>query len=308
MNFSHLQAFQLVAELGNMTRAAEQLHVAQPALSKTIANLEHEFGVPLFDRRGRRLEINPCGEVLLKRVKAIFRELDQAKQELADMAGDDTGHVTVGVTTSQILPNLFANYLSQHPEIKFRLFQVAGRFEIANQLRDGALDLCITSLPLEHPTDGNTVASKTLMSEKICLAVPDTHYLAQCSAVSMSDIAAEKFISYPREDGIREITDRICRQAGFSPNVVFESFDSSVIAHLVRTGVGIALMPESWWQGDMRNHLVKLTIDNDAMQRSILLSWMENRYLSPAARNFCEFIGEYAQLMERDALLGELTN
>lgn len=307
MNFSHLQAFQLVAELGNMTRAAEQLNVAQPALSKTIANLEQQFGVPLFDRRGRRLELNPCGEVLLKRVKAIFNELEQAKQELADLAGDDTGHVTVGVTTSQILPNLFATYLSQHPEIKFRLFQVAGRYEIANQLRDGVVDLCITSLPLEYPGEANSVAVQTLMSEKICLAVASDHPLAEQTSVTLDDIAHEKFISYPQEDGIREITDRVCQQAGFRPNVVFESFDSSVIAHLVRDGVGVALMSESWWQGATREHLVKLPIAHDAMQRSILLSWMDNRYLSPAARNFCEFIGEYAKLMERDALLGEFS-
>ncbi|MCH1928349.1 LysR family transcriptional regulator substrate-binding protein, partial [Shewanella sp. C31] len=80
--------------------------------------------------------------------------------------------------------------------------------------------------------------------------------------VTLDDIAQEKFVSYPREDGIREITDRVCLQAGFRPNVVFESFDSSVIAHLVRDGVGVALMPESWWQGAPREHLIKLPIAN----------------------------------------------
>ncbi|QSX34659.1 hypothetical protein JYB87_05320 [Shewanella avicenniae] len=115
--------------------------------------------------------------MLLKRGKAIFNELEQAKLELSDMAGDDTGHVTVGVTSSQVLPKLFADYLSQRPQVKFRLFQVAGRYEIANQLRDGVLDLCITSLPLEYPTDGHSVAVNTLMRERICLAVAATHRL-----------------------------------------------------------------------------------------------------------------------------------
>ncbi|QSX35412.1 hypothetical protein JYB87_05325 [Shewanella avicenniae] len=90
------------------------------------------------------------------------------------------------------------------------------------------------------------------------------------------------------------MNDKACQQASFTPNVVFESFDSNVRSLLVRTGVGVALLPEICWRSDVPAQLIKLLIDHEAMQRSILLSWMDNRYLSPAARDFCGFVGEYA--------------
>ncbi|WP_133038172.1 LysR substrate-binding domain-containing protein [Shewanella fodinae] len=106
---------------------------------------------------------------------------------------------------------------------------------------------------------------------------------------------SKKFLSYPREDGFREITDNFCRQAGFRANVVFESFDTAVIADLVRAGAGVAILPRLWWDVGNSQQLVKLPISNPHLKRSILLSWMENRYLSPAARNFGDFVSQYLQ-------------
>jgi DNA-binding transcriptional LysR family regulator len=295
MTLTQLRSFLAIADIGNMTRAAERLHVAQPALSKTLANLEQELGVALFDRQGRRLQLNAFGKVLLERSKRVFSELEQAKQQLTDMASNNAGHVTVGVTTSQILPNIFVDYLSQHTNVKFKLFQVAGRYEIARQLRDGVFDLCITSLPITQLSGNNTVAERELFTEELFLAVRTDHPLAKRQQVALSEVAQEKFLSYPREDGFREITDNFCRQAGFRANVIFESFDTAVIADLVRAGAGVAILPRLWWDVGNSQQLVKLPISCPHLKRSILLSWMENRYLSPTARNFGDFVSQYLQ-------------
>ncbi|MDJ0932227.1 LysR family transcriptional regulator [Breoghania sp.] len=138
-----LKSFQVI-----ITRAAEVLHIAQPSLSKTIAELEQNLGVPLFDRNGRRIKLNRFGHAFLRRVRSVFGEIDQARQELKDMANENSGHVTVGVTKSQILPNLFEDYLAKYRDIKFKLFQVFGLHKIAHQLRDGEFDFCISSLPI----------------------------------------------------------------------------------------------------------------------------------------------------------------
>jgi DNA-binding transcriptional LysR family regulator len=257
--------------------------------------LEQELGVALFDRQGRRLQLNAFGKVLLERSKRVFSELEQAKQQLTDMASNNAGHVTVGVTTSQILPNIFVDYLSQHTNVKFKLFQVAGRYEIARQLRDGVFDLCITSLPITQLSGNNTVAERELFTEELFLAVRTDHPLAKRQQVALSEVAQEKFLSYPREDGFREITDNFCRQAGFRANVIFESFDTAVIADLVRAGAGVAILPRLCWDVGNSQQLVKLPISSPHLKRSILLSWMENRYLSPTARNFGDFVSQYLQ-------------
>lgn len=290
---SQLKCFQIVAELENMTRAADVLRVAQPSLSKTIAHLEQDLGVPLFERQGRRLRLNQFGKAFLNRVQRILNELDQARSELGDMAGLSSGHVTVGVTTSQILPNIFEDYLAKYPDIKFKLFQVSGRYEIPNQLRDGAFDLCISSLPIEPPTGKMEMASRELLTEEIFLAVCKEHPLAGRDSVHLREVSAEKFVSYSREDGFRGIIDRFCHESGFSPNVVFESSNTSVICNLVGAGAGIALLPAFWWKVGTTDNLVQLRVSRPMLRRTIWLSWMKDRYLPPAAQHFRKFITDY---------------
>ena len=107
MDLLQLHYFQTVARLEHVTRAAEELRVAQPALSKTIARLEAELGVPLFDRRGRRVALNAGGRAFLRHVHRVFREVEDGRLELADLAGLARGSVTVAATGSALHVRLF---------------------------------------------------------------------------------------------------------------------------------------------------------------------------------------------------------
>ena len=293
MDLIQLKYFQVVARLENVTRAAEELHIAQPSLSNTIARLEKSVGVPLFERQGRGIRLNQFGEVFLQRVKRIFDELEQAKRELADMAGLECGSVTVGATTSQILPDVFGEYLTYYPNVKFRLIQVAGRLEIPQKLINGEFDLCISSLPIEQPTGQFEIHREPLVTEEIFLAVPPNHHLAGRNSIQLSEIANESFISPAKEDGLRDIINKFCRQAGFVPNIVFESSTTEVICSLVKTGLGVAFLPAFWWNEKNADSLVKLHITNPSLQRTIWLSWVKDRYLSAATHNFSKFMIDY---------------
>ena len=293
MNLSQLKTFQAVAELGSVTRAAETLNVAQPSLSKTIARLEEDLGVPLFDRIGRRLKLNRFGEIYLRRVRRVFDELEQARRELSDLTSQDSGRVVVGVTSSQILPNVFETYLARYPDMKFRLMLVSGRHEIAAQLRDGAFDLCITSRPILPLEPSMEVGSRELLSEEICLAVSRQHPLAVRGSVSLEEVVGQKFIAHAREDGLRELLDHVFHEAAFVPDVVFESSDTGVIANLVAAGAGVAALPASWWSDERGRDLVPVRVSKPLLRRPVLLSWIEGRYLSPAASHFSRFIADY---------------
>ncbi len=293
MDLLQLKYFEMVAEMGNVTRAAESLHIAQPSLSNTIARLEEDLGVQLFDRRGRRIVLNQFGEAFLERVKRIFHELDQGKRELMDMTGLTFGKVTIATTTSQIIPDIFSDFLATYPDVRFKLFQVTGRLEIPNQLGAGAFDFCISSLPIMQIPGMEKVVEEYLTTEEIFVAVPPGHALAEKTDVQLSELTEEKIIGYTQEEGVQIIINEVCRKAGFVPNIVFESGATDIICRLVRSGVGIAFLPEFWWKSGLTAGLVKLRVKKPLLTRTIRLSWLEGRYESLAARRFKEFIVNY---------------
>lgn len=289
MDLLQLSYFQVVARFENITLAAEELHVSQPSLSITIARLEESLGVPLFERQGKRIRLNQFGKTFLKRVNRIFKELEEGRRELADLAGLEHGSVTVGATTSRLLPNLFSEYLTDHPNVKFRLFQVTQQLEIQKKLMNGYIDLCISSLPI----DQLNIHCQPLITEEIFIAVSTKHRLAGRKNIQLTEIAEEPFIHQTTESGLWEITNDFCQQAGFIPNIAFECTTPEVICSLVKAGLGNAFIPAYWWDIINTDSLVKLHIENPTCKRTIWLSWLKGRYLSMSVRDFSQFVIEF---------------
>lgn len=150
MELHQLRYFQMVARLGHMTQAAEILHVAQPSLSRSIALLEQEIGVPLFDRTGRRIYLNQYGEILLRRVEFLFNGLERARHEITDLHGEAQGRVVLSVSHSSslyLLPLLLSSFREHYPEIHFQIntYQDTphSRFAVFKQLEEGGANLCL---------------------------------------------------------------------------------------------------------------------------------------------------------------------
>ncbi|MGC4018548.1 MAG: LysR substrate-binding domain-containing protein [Muricomes sp.] len=289
MDLLQLKYFQVVARLGNVTHAAKELHVAQPSVSKTIARLEESLGVPLFDRSGKRIHLNQFGELFLRRVERCFNELNDGKRELQELAGLERGTVTVGASTSRLLPSLFKEYLTLNPDVKFRIRHITKHQEIQKQLLEGEIDLSIFFLPSTSPE----IHCEPLTVEEIFLAVPPTHPLADRKSISLSEVAEESFVGVTTDTELREITDDFCRQAGFTPNIAFEIESLDIIARLVNEGLGIAFLPAYWPRGNTLESPVQLHIESPACQRTIWLSWVKDRYSTEAIRHFREFIINY---------------
>jgi DNA-binding transcriptional LysR family regulator len=289
MDLLQLSYFQVVAHLEHMTRAAEELHITQPSLSKAIIQLEKQLGVPLFDRIGKRIRLNPFGKAFLLRVDRVFQELKEAQQELADLSGHERGLVLLGTTTTRLLPNLLCEYLEQYPQVNIRLHQITTR-ETMLQLEKGEIDILISSPPLEQPG----ICTIPILNEEIFLVVSPMHPLASCHSVFLRDVASEPFIHLTQEYEYRHFTNLLCNQAGFEPNIVFESNDPEVILSMVKSGLGVALIPNNWWnKTGVKDAPVRLHIKEPDCYRTIGLSWVASRYLSVASRDFRSFIIQY---------------
>jgi DNA-binding transcriptional LysR family regulator len=288
VEFLQLKYFQTVAQLEHMTKAAEQLQIAQPSLSKTIARLEEDLGVPLFDRQGRQIRLNAYGKAFLDRVKRAFMELNEGKREIRDLAGLNQGMVTLSVSIPSILPGLLSSFLAQYPDVHFRQY-LESPSSMKQQLENGEVDFSISSEPIEGPD----IEWRPLITEEIFLVVPPGHPLSGRDSVLLSEVKHEPFISMNAGNGFRDLTDRFCHMAGFTPNICFSVDEPDVIGRLVRQGLGIAFVPALSWLAASPRLSNRLRIIEPTCQRTIGLAWSKRRYLSSAAQRFREFVIQY---------------
>lgn len=285
----HLEYFCVAARLEHVTRAAEELSITQPSLSKAIAQLEEELGVRLFDRVGRQIRLNHYGEALLGRVERASRELEQARREIADLASGEEGFIELAIHAgTQLLPDLLSAFRRQYPRIRFRASQLNAP-EAFEQLERGEVDLCITCPPPQRPG----IVSVPLVTEEVVLAVPPDHRFAGRERVPLSEVADEAFISLKPGYNLRNISDAIMRQAGLSFRFAFEGDNPAVIPNLIRAGLGIGFVPAITWSTAMKSSLVLLRITGTTLERTLGLSWREDRYPSRAEQHFRRFVVAY---------------
>jgi len=233
-----------VVRCGGFTRAAEQLHVAQSAVSAQIRALEAELGVPLFARTTRRVALTEAGSLLLARARRIRAEVDAARQELTELTAVVRGRVTVGATAILgpfDLPAALAAFHDRYPavELALRSDLIAG---LLATLDDGDADLVAGPLHDDLPA---RFAARRIADEHLILALPPGHRLAATSRVPLAALRDEPFVCLPPASGLRRILDDAGAAAGFAPWVPFETHSAASIRDLVAAGLGVALLARS---------------------------------------------------------------
>ncbi|WP_028610831.1 LysR family transcriptional regulator [Paenibacillus harenae] len=285
MELLQLQYFRTVARMEHMTKAAQELRIAQPALSKTIARLEKDVGVPLFDRDGRQIRLNPFGKAFLNKVDAALTLLEEGQKEVSDLAGLEHGSIHLATSTLDRLSEPLKAFLSLHPTVNFRITQ-ASLSEMAHLMEAGEVDICFTPMPMERPD----FSAVTVLNEEVYLAVPPSHRLAGHSSVLLNDIADEPFIGYKEGFHFQKMNEDFLYKAGISPNYVCRVDEPGAIANLVSAGLGVALVGNC---GGPNSPLHLLSIEYPVCQRNFKIVWHNKRYLSMAARSFRDFVIQY---------------
>lgn len=283
MELLQLHYFRKVAKLEHMTKAAQELHIAQPALSKTISRLENELGVPLFDRKGRNIRLNDYGKTFLKKVDIALTALEAGQIEVQDLAGLERGRVSVATTTHKCFSDILGSFIASNPDVKLQITQASEK-EKVQQLLNGEIDFCITFPPIEQ----TGIEGFSFPAEETLLAVPYSHRLANQSNINLSELANDPFICIKQGNPFRGMTDEFCRMAGFNPNIICEVDELSAIIHFLRTGIGVAFLPETLVD-KVEASFRLLRIKNPVCQRTYQIAWQKDRYISLAGRKFREF-------------------
>ncbi|MEC1627131.1 LysR family transcriptional regulator [Bacillus mojavensis] len=286
MEWEQLEYFQTLARIQHVTKAAETLSITQPALSRSIVRLENYLGVPLFDRQGRSITLNKYGERFLKRVDSIMKEFTEGREEIQSLLQPDQGEVSLGflhTLGTTIVPNLIGAFKDQYPNVHFQLNQSHSN-QLLDKLKSGELDLCLlASFPVE-----SNIMWKPLWQEELFLFLPKHHVLATRQEITLKDIAHEPFVLMKEGFALRVTIDHIFEQVNITPNIVFEGEEAATIAGFVAAGLGVSILPD--FKGLDQTNIAKVRISWPRFERTVGISWIEGKYLSPVAENFKQYI------------------
>ncbi|MEU7791486.1 LysR family transcriptional regulator [Amycolatopsis sp. NPDC049159] len=278
MDLGTLRQFLVVARLEHLSRAAEELRVAQPSLSRTIARLEAELGTPLFDRAGR-LRLNDAGKLFRGYVERSLGELEAGRRAVAETTGEGYGTVRLASESFLTLTGSLAAFKRAHPAVEVVLHQLPAD-EMARALRAREIDLCVASQPIL--ADG--LAGVELLDEPVWVATPVGHRLAGRASVRVEDLADEQFITARRGHWHRRLLDRLFAARDLTPKIVFEGDEPGAIQELISAGLGIGLNPAMARRVAPQVPVVWIPVDSPDCRRTITLCWAAGTRLPAAAR------------------------
>ncbi|MEU5153426.1 LysR family transcriptional regulator [Glycomyces sp. NPDC021274] len=278
MDLNALHQFLTVAREEHLSRAAAELRVAQPALSRTIARLEAELGTPLFDRAGR-LRLNATGAVFRDYVERALGELEAGRRAVAEAVSGGAGSVRLASETFLPLTGPVAAFKAAHPEVDVRLHQMAPQ-EMEQALRANEVDLCLASQPVSAPR----LTSVVVHVDRVWLATPRDHRLAAAPQVTIEDLAAEPFVITRPGQWQRRLLDWLFADRNLKPRIVCEIDEPAATYTLVSAGLGLSVFPQIARFAMPDPGVAWVGIDHPHCNRTLSLHWASDERLPAAAR------------------------
>ena len=291
MDLQQLRAFVAIAEAGGVTRAAERLHLSQPAVSRQLQMLESELGVSVFERAGRRLRITADGEELLRRVRLILAETDSLRDRARALQAGDTGVLKIGATPPMIetvLSGFLQGYRRRHPDVEVHIIEDGGS-SLAERLDRGDVHLAYV------PAGNDRHAGRLLYPIHVVAAVPASSELARHRVLDIASLAGKQLLALRRGFGSREWFEAACEAASVRPITLLESGSHNVILGLAGAGYGIGILPSAIPKPASGVRIVPLMHRRVPIGKWTMLAWDRRRFLPPYARQFADELVAYAQ-------------
>lgn len=243
LNLHHLRVFTAVAEHGGFSRAAVALRLSQPAVSKSVQELERQVGLALFDRVGRSPKLTDAGESLLVRARELFGVARMAEEELAALRGLERGILRVGASTTvatYFLPAILARFHAQHPGVRLRVLSANTR-AVAHKLLEGRLDIALVEGPVHH----ERISVVPWREDELVVIAPASHPLLRKRRVVPLDFADEPFILREPGSGTRQVAESELARYGVHPTASMQLGSTEAIKQAVASGLGLAVVSKA---------------------------------------------------------------
>lgn len=292
MTIRHMKIFLQVYALESITKAAEVLNMTQPAVTRAIQEMEHYYGVCLFERIGHRLSRMAAGEEFYAHALHIVEAFDRMEKELRDW--DEIGRIRIGATNTLgcfFLPELLLEFRNQYPKLEI-ISTVTNADMLQNGLLDNQYDLAL----MEGNVSVQKLHAQPFAKDKMMLVLPPGHELAGKEKICLFDV--EKYPLLLREKGstTRSLLEHFFFLHHIEASPVLESCNPQALIKAVQCGLGISFLPERWVreQAD-EGRLVLREMEEEEFQRENYVVWHENKFLSKTMKIFIEIIKEKGQ-------------
>lgn len=286
MELRQLEYFMTLCEELHFTRAAEKLGIAQPSLSQQIRLLEHEVGMPLFDRIGKKNALTEAGKILLHHSYNVVHELSQASAAISELQGLKRGTLKIGALLTVInylLPPTVIGFQHDYPNVELSVHGLRTG-DIYKGLLQNELDLGIVFLPMEH----EDLEVIPLYKENLALAAPIGHPIAEEAFVTPYILKDTPSVLLPDTYFLRQVINEQCRSMGFTPQPLLEITTMETIINMVSEGVGITILPKAYLDYLDHPQIQTIPIQDPVITTQIGIIYRKNKYLCAASRVFME--------------------
>jgi len=299
MDMRQLRYFYTIATEGQITKAANKLHMAQPPLSQSLKALETELGVPLLDRNGRKMELTTAGKVLYDKAGHFFKYLEETVTEVRETGEGLKGKLSIGCVKSAFsyMPDRMKAFRENYPNVTFELRE-GDSYLLAEDLKNRDIDLAIVRLPL----DMDDFSSYFLPEENYVVVLPEKWAESNTTtSITMEKLAELPLLLLRRISGVGqfELILEKFEKHGLDPNIVTVCPDVDMILELVSNEVGVSIVPESTLQKHNIGGIKSLSIEDTIISKSAII-WLKDRYLSKSAEHFIELFHQEDSIDEKD--------
>lgn len=289
-NLNDLQAFRAVAELSNFRKAAEALHVSQPAFSRRIEKLEEALGVRLLDRTTRRVSLTSVGREFDRKLQQILDDLDETLLGIRGVTTTRMGEVTIACVPSTVyyfLSQVISRYHERYPKIRVKLLDASAN-EVLSAVSRSEADFGLNFVGGQEPE----IEFRPLMEERFVAACRRDHPLAKRRHVRWADLAEYDYISVSKASGNRLLLDHALSGVQGLPHSIYETQHVTTTLGLVEAGLGVAAVPSIAMPGPDHPLLVSVPLTDPVVTRKIGLIRRKGRSLPPAAQQLYDFLSE----------------
>ena len=288
ITFRQLQVFEAVARRRSYTRAAEELHLSQPAVSMQVKHLEQVLGLALFEHLGRRVYLTDAGDAMLRYSRRITAELANAEQALEDFKGVDGGRLRIAVVTTvnYFATRLLARFCRDHPDVHVAL-NVTNRESVIGLLEENATDIVL----MGQPPDSLALTATPFMDNPLVIIAPPNHPLVGRKRVPLDALREEAFLTREPGSGTRAAMERFFEDKGLAPRTRIEMSSNEAIKQSVEAGLGLGVVSAHTIELELAAGRVELL---DVVSFPILKRWFvvhrEGKRLSATARAFIDHV------------------
>lgn len=284
MELDQLRYFLRVAERGNYTRAAEELGISQPALSRSVQKLEDELGQPVFERRTRSVSLTDAGTLLQSRARQVLMILEDTKAEITD--DGQSGRLRIGAIPTiapYFLPDVLQRFSNHFPRATL-IVQENTTDVLLKGCTQGELDLAIVALPVP----AKYLETEELFEEELLLVLPPGHPLVEKNRIRLSDVEPFPFVLLDEAHCLSENITSFCRQRSFHPVTVERTSQLAMVQELVSLSHGVSMIPRMARQLDQSSRRVYRSLDGKKPTRKVAVVWNPYRFQSQLLTAFRE--------------------